>query len=538
MTRKNELLKGLLLLLCLAPVVVLGEAADAIYRRGTRPVENVTVTGETYQKVTYEMTGPDKAKAEGAVDSDNVLEVSYGDAPAAFQNAQAMMGACQFENALKQLDEAAKAQVARPWPQRHLPFLKGECLRQLGRHQDAIAEYDRLLQGDPQSRLAPMSLWGITQCRLAMGGESLTEAVNKFNELAAKDYPPIWKLRARLGNALVKESQGMAAAKGGAPEAAALLNEALKRHEEILELEQPSEEKKADKFDPTDERFRDVLFDAKAHKGMILVALSNKDDAEKWYTKLIGEALDARRREAKAHNQRGDCFLAFKELDRALWDYRRVTTVYFADHEQDQHALKRCVECFAQKGDKDSADYYKKLFERRYTGEGLSYVLVEKKEPEQPVADDKEHARMLEDADASMGKNLVGKAVKGQFYELLGKSNDGNWAFIRLEPGKDGYVPMKSVEVVKGKPKDAPALPEAEKKPEPPAERSNFVTVTKDETMVYDGTRQQVYKAKKGETFDVIDKEEGWYGIKLTLENREIRGWIGAQDVTYTPPRK
>jgi tetratricopeptide (TPR) repeat protein len=541
MTRKSEFLKGPFFLLCLSPVVLLGEAGDTIYRRGIRPVENVTVTGETYTKVTYEMTGPGGAKAEGAVDSDSVLEVSYGDAPAAFQNAQALIGASQFENALKQLDEAAKAQVARPWPQRYLPFLKGECLRQLGRHQEAIAEYEKLLQGDPQSRLAPLSLWGVAQCRLGMAGENLAEAVNKFNELSAKDYPPIWKLRAQLGKALVKESQGMAAVKAGvSPEATALLNEALKEHEEILKLEKPSEEQKTAGFDPADERFQDVLFDAKAHKGMILVALLNKDEAEKWYTKLVGEAVDGRRREARAYNQRGDCFLAFKAIERALWDYRRVAVAYFTDHEQDQYALKRCVECFGQKGDKESADYCKRLFERRYTGEGLTYVLVEKKEgePEQPVADEKEYAKMLEDANAFMGQKQVGQARKGQYYEYLGKSDDGNWAFVRLEPGKDGYVPMKSVEVVKGKPKDAPVPPEGEKKPETPAERSNFVTVAKDETLVYDEKRQQVYKAKKGEMFDVIDKDEGWYGIKLTLENRGIRGWINAQDVSYTPPRK
>jgi len=540
MKTTNRLLKAAIIVSWLLSPMLLGETKDTILRRGTRPLEGVTVTGETYKEVSYEMVGPTGAKAEGKVNADQVLDVLYGDAPLSYQNALRYIEVGQDENALKQLDDASRAQVARGWPKRYIPFLRGDCLRRLGRHEEAIKEYEGILQGASESRLAPQCLWGIANCYLGMGADHLAEALKKFNELGLKDYPPIWKLRSLIGNVLVKEAQGKAVASGSkvTPETEELLKEALKGCEEIIQLGATAEAK-GGIFDPTDERCQDVLFDAKLRKGVILVVLRSQENAVKWYTGLVEEALDNQRREAEAFNLRGDCFFTFQQYERALWDYQRVAAVYFTDRDQLQHALKRCAECAGQFGDKGAVSDYQIAYERRYEGEGFGDIAVVAKVDDEgggegeTEAAEKEYAKILADGTIWMGKTAVGQVKKGQLIDFLGKSDDGQWAYVGLDSEKKGYLPMKSVEIVKGKPEELPAV---EEKPEP--ERSNFVTVNKDGAVVYDGKQNPVYRARQGETFDVLEQSQGWYGIQLTVDNRKISGWIGAKDVNYTPPRK
>ena len=538
----SEILKGAVLVSWLLSPMLLGETKDTILRRGTRPLEGVTVTGETYQDVSYEMIGPTGAKAEGKVNADEVLEVLYGDAPLPYQSALSYLENGQYENALKQLDDASQVEVARGWPKKYIPFLKGGCLRRLGRNEEAIKEYEGLLQGASQSRFAPQCVWGIANCHLVMGGDHLTEALKKFNELGLKDYPAIWKLRSRIGNVLVKEAQGKALAEGAVTaEAEVLLKEALKGCEEIIQLGAAAAEAAEGIFDPTDERCQDVLFDAKLRKGVMLVILRNQEEAVKWYTELVEEALDNRRREAEAFNLRGDCFFTFQQYARALWDYQRVAAVYFTDREQLQHALKRCAECAGQLGDKGAVAAYQADYERRYEGEGFGDIViavVERQDDEGDGADgpdaaEKEYAKILADGTVWMGQTAVGQVQKGQFIDFLGKSDDGQWAYVSLGDGKKGYLAIKAVEVVKGKPEAPEAV---EEKPKP--ERANFVTVNKDGAVVYDGKQKPVHRAKQGETFDVLEQSKGWYGIQITVDNRKISGWISAQDVNYTAPRK
>ena len=508
------------------------EIADTIIRRNGPSLEKVSVTSDTYLRVKYEMKGP-AGKVLGEFAGDDVLDIYYGDAPVAYRTAKSSLEAGDLEKAAKKFDDARAQTVSRPWFPVYVAFGKAECLRLSGKPKEAIALYEEAIKRDPKSRLVPPSSYGIGQCYLDLGGDSLKEAFGRFTEIGGKDFSPIWRFRARCGKALVKETQGLKARDADqATQAAAYLEESLKLYGEIVEIASSLDEGKKE-FDHADERFRAALFDAKLHRGAVLVALDKKDDAEEWFGSIVADVRDESAKAARAYNARGDCFFGFGDHRRALWDYLRVSSVYFTENSQHKYAVERCIECFGQLRDRQHAEEYAALLERHHNTK-LEPVMreadpepVDPKVSETEPGPDTDRVKMLETVKVQLGQKVLGTAEEGKHYKLL--SVQGGWGYVELPNGSKGYVSLKKAEVIKAA---APTpTPEVEEE-----KKTNVVTVKAESTVVYDGDEKEVKKAKKGEVFPVVEEAEGWYGIVVTVDGKEVSGWIDGSDVDYTPP--
>ncbi|MBI2192877.1 MAG: tetratricopeptide repeat protein [Planctomycetes bacterium] len=535
-----------LILVCLAllparPTTLQAEtASDTLVRRNGLRTEQVIITADEYTKVVFSIPGgPDGGQMVSNFPADHVVAVIYGDEPLSFNSARTFLERGKHQKALEKFAESS-GEKARPWLQVYVPFGMAECERNLGKYPEALRDYQKVLDTAPKSRLVPSTLEGMALTYLAMGGDQFAKALEAYEKLESGEYGPRWKLLGSLGKGLARESEALSfLASGNQALHESRLEEALKIYEGIMDTMEKSADFK-------DENYKEILFRAKTRKGKVLSTQGRRDEAVQWFSQLIQGAREARKGLAEAYNGRADCFFAAKEHQRALWDYLRVATVYFHESGQHQYALKRCVECFNQAGDKKRAAEYVNLYKQNYPDSGS--------EPKVEIvqgggagegngggsagaaSSGRPQIVLSADTTVHLGEKVVGNAKKGETYVI--SDDRGEWVQITLADGKSGWI-KKSLGQIRqaGEPGEAgggTAEPIEVKTPEPVPAGKGTVTVVTDKAKVFSGSAE-VAQVKQGETYPVLEERRGWYRIEVTAGGKKILGWISAKDVKLSP---
>lgn len=493
--------------------------SDTIVRRNGLRTERIVVTDDEYTKVKYHVVG--SKKITGEFKAEDVHLVIYGDEPIPYSGARNFLERKEYQKARAKFRQAAGHKNTRAWLQVHCLFGQGECERLQKRYQDAIGYYQQAISKYDKSRLAPDCINGLAQCYIGLGGKNFTKAWESYGQLAGGEYGERWKTRATFGRAVVRESEGMAFVKvGDVARATPKLAGALQLFDTFI-TELSTEEMQADNLN------KELLFRSKTHKGKILNAQGQSDAAVEWFSKLIKESQNAENGAAEAFNGRADSFYQAGKYRRALWDYMRVSVVYFYEADQHKHALSRSVSCFNQVGDEKKAREYSITLKKQYPDVTVEVAAVVKKET-QPKPEVKEQKKetpkpaakqvvfIKKTTSVYVDQKVAAQLKQGETYDYLGAQ--GEWIGLALKDGRKGWIPKKDCEIKEFKP--------------PPENAIGTAVITVDGAKVFE-EGNEVAQVKKGETFFVIDKDEGWFGIQLEVNGKKTTGWVSAKEVKF-----
>lgn len=527
-------LSSLLLLLLGLRSLPAEPASDILIRRNGQRTEQVTVTSDEHTKVVFSIPGPDGGTMVSQFPADHVVGIIYGDEPPSYTSARTYLERGSYQRALENFASAA-GEKARPWLQVYGPFGMAECERHLGKFQDALRDYQRVLDTAPKSRLAPPSIEGMALASIGLGGDNFTKAWDMYEKLESGDYGVRWKLTGSLGKGFVRESE--------APSFLAAGNSDLKdsRLTDALGLYQALIDTMGKATDLKDEAYKELLFNAKTRKGKVLMAQQRIDDAVQWFTTLIQGAREAKKGIAEAYNGRGDCLSAGKQYQRALWDYLRVATVYFYETPHHQYAVKRCVECFGLIGDKRKASEYAAMFKNYYPDtagdlkipEALAHGSIEEPATGKEVSASSKKIVLNADTPVQIGDKVIGNVKKGETCDIL--EEKGDWVRISLGNEVNGWI-RKSLGQIAQSSGHTEGGADVEKPPQPPVPAGKgTVTILAENAKVLSSKNEVIAQVKQGESFSVLEEKKGWYRIEVNLGGQKSTGWIKAVEVKFSP---
>jgi tetratricopeptide (TPR) repeat protein len=283
--------------------------ADTI-KRSPSPLENVTVTKETYKKVVYTL-GETNISNEMDRLRDRILGVEYDEWPEGWVEGHEALAASDFQKAFDSFDDVFKAPSSDfPQAKQYGLFMKAETLRLWGESgndgalKEAATLYNKLLADDPETVHAAKAHIGLGTCLLLQGGKD--QALAEFEKVLADEYfTGSDKVAAKVGKAHVTEldkkwAQAIA-------EYTQILGEAQKEAPEtsyLVKVRIATCNVGAGKLPEAQDEFNRIL--------------SSSD---------IPVSIRASVR-ASALNGRGECGWKNKDYEKAMWDFLRVVILY------------------------------------------------------------------------------------------------------------------------------------------------------------------------------------------------------------------
>lgn len=300
-----------------------------------RPLDGIEVVKETYKDVHFRVYIDNQAQPPQARDRSQVKEVVYGDVPRGYMLAESLMQQRRYGEAIKRFEESKGGRV-RAWVREYSDFNIAECYRMQPKpkHDDAIKSYAAILQGNKESKFAPLASLSIGRCLLGKG--SIDEALARFQALAnTEQYGPVSQFRARLWQGRAYEVKKNATAYGEAQQVYEKLAADVQR---VLQ-------------DSSDEdELSGIVSAANLGRGKCMMGQQNYSEAVVWFTKLTSETKpDQEEVLAGAYNALGDCHAKIRGKDsyrKALLSYLRVVVLYSSQEAEVSRATFLAGECF------------------------------------------------------------------------------------------------------------------------------------------------------------------------------------------------
>jgi len=312
--------------------------ADTI-KRSPSPLENVTVTKETFKKVVYTL-GETAISNEMDRLKDRIIGVEYDEWPEGWVEGHEALAASSFQKALDNFEDVIKASSSEfPQAKQYGLFWKAETQRRWGESgndnelKNAVNSYGKLLKDEPESVHAAKAHIGLGTCYLLM--KLKDQALPEFDLVLAEEYfTGADKIAAKVGKAQVSEGETKWAQ--AIAEYTAILAEAQKAAPEMVYMVKvriAACNVGAGKFPDALDEFNRIL--------------ASSDIPEGIRTTVRASAL----------NGRGECSWKNKEYEKALWDFLRVVVLYEGVTSESPKAFNlagQCMRNLARLADKDN----------------------------------------------------------------------------------------------------------------------------------------------------------------------------------------
>jgi len=293
-------------------------AEDQIIRKtSAAPLRVDKVTAETYEEVRYRQRG---RTAELKLTADKVLEVIYGDQPAAYRQGLRFLDKMDYENAVASLKLSMEGTGIRPWVKTYALLHMGQAYHLWGstdktKFQEAINTYNNLLEIDPKTRFYAEVLLNMALAYSANG--DLSNAVATFDRLGKEAYEKklgvLWEARAKHEKAEAKLLAGQ-------------LDDA-ERDFKSSETFCTEQAKKTEDAGIQAELNRLAGLD-RLSQGMVLIKRKRYKQAKDFFNGVLSNSNSTLEAMAGAQNGLGECFLAEKRLKDAQNQFGIAKVVY------------------------------------------------------------------------------------------------------------------------------------------------------------------------------------------------------------------
>jgi len=364
-----------LLTLYFLPVSLLfAHAASAqqpdIIKLRTRHVAG-TVTSETYSTLRYRAD-----QVEGTAKQADVLEVIWGDKPAAYAEAEREMAAGKYEDAAKLFQDALRSPIGRKWwLEPYSYYGTGEALRLAGKLDEAIPHYQAVIEKHKEAKYVPHS-------HLALG--SIFYAQGEY-EKARRQFAAVAEAEDDIGRQLFRDDESLLFA--GRLGMAKTFTKLGKADEAQARLAAIAKEAKGKYFD--------VYFDARRQLAYAKISAKQVQEGISEYQAIIDEAIQRMKGgETPAPEERSlqsvlaKCYIGLAdahlnyttEADRvkeALLQYLRVIVV-FADSTPEEYAdaLAGAAQCLLKLDKKQQAARWYNVLKEKFPNHPGVYSIV------------------------------------------------------------------------------------------------------------------------------------------------------------------
>jgi len=356
-------LLAILIAALLPNVQALAQIIDRIYDKDGRVIlagQRITVVGETYKEVRYEIEGG----ASGAFPQSRVKEIMFGDRPPDYRAAEEHRKRYEYAQAVEAYEKAFEATRGREWwVKPYSLYYMAFCSLQAGKTKDAKKHYERLMKEYPTARFYP-------NAQIDLGDIHLRE---KDYEKALASFRVVSDVDPATGGPVFdKDLYFLAQLK------------AVEAHIRKKEFDEARSKLSAlmQILPPT---YIEMTRSAKLKQALITIATGKIEQGVSEYRIIIGQIIDQMNRAgaeqeiglmrdlAQCYNGLGDAFLentGRKERHKeALMEYLRVVTVMAESVDLEYaHALKGAANCFEAIGKKEDAAALRKELKTRFRG--------------------------------------------------------------------------------------------------------------------------------------------------------------------------
>jgi TolA-binding protein len=343
MKRLSCVVAAVLAAMLAAPALAQEEAApagagkDIVLLKSGQQKLNVNVTDEAYDTV--------KINGEATPAAD-IESIKHGDTPPKYMQADSNFRQFQLENAIKNFDEAKKAQ-ARPWLKHYCDYYIGRCYQLLAEGASgpeavksatqSINQFTALIRDNPKGFWIPSAMFYMGQCYYNL--DDFKNALTVYQQVERANMGPMWTLKAQLW-----EGKIMAKDKTQADAAVAALTKVA---------------------DAAKEKYADIYNDAEIALAEAYISGQKYKEAEDLLKKLL-ESSDKDEVRAAVHNTLGDSYWAQNKVKEARLEFLRTNVLYFKAKAEDARALFRAAECFEALKDKERADKLREELKQTY----------------------------------------------------------------------------------------------------------------------------------------------------------------------------
>jgi len=367
--------KKLLIFCLLAASLIFNQAASAqqpdVIKLRTRNIAG-TVISETFSTLRYRADN-----AEGTARQADVLEVIWGDKPAAYSEAEREMAAGKYEDAAKLFQDALRSPVGRKWwLEPYSYYGTGEALRLAGKLDEAMPHYQAVIEKHKEAKYAPYS-------RLALGNIYYEQ---KAYDKARQQFAAVAEAKDDIGRQLFRDNEPLLfAARLGMAKSLIMLGKPAEAQAELTAIVKEAKGK-----------YFDVYFDARRQLAYAQLAAKQVQDGMNEYQAIIDEAVQRMKgsetpapEELRLQRVLAQCYIGLADVhlnhttdaDRvkaALYHYLRVIAV-FADDTPEEYAeaLAGAAQCFLKLDKKHDATRWYNVLKAKYPNHpGVNSIII------------------------------------------------------------------------------------------------------------------------------------------------------------------
>lgn len=181
--------------------------ATILLHGGRAPLTEVELKPDEikFEEIRYRRKG---SRRSDALEGEDVAEIRWTNPPPAYATGRSQLRANLFERAVQSFTAARNSASGDSWVKAYATFYLAEAQRLLGSHDEAIEEYQRLLQNAGDHYLAPNATYGLGAAQAAAGEYS--DASSSFRRLDT-GFGDYWRLKGKIGEGEAELAQGNAA---------------------------------------------------------------------------------------------------------------------------------------------------------------------------------------------------------------------------------------------------------------------------------------------------------------------------------------
>jgi tetratricopeptide (TPR) repeat protein len=157
--------------------------------------EDVIVTQTNYGRDGIQVQEGRRGRPRG-INGDEVKEIRWKNPPSAFGSGVNQLRAGLYERAATSFTQALANAQAAPWLSTFATFYLAEAQRGMGSNDEAIGNYNRIIEGSPDHWLFPAAIHGLGYAQLGAGNAG--DARSTFARLDS-DYSLYWGALGKLG---------------------------------------------------------------------------------------------------------------------------------------------------------------------------------------------------------------------------------------------------------------------------------------------------------------------------------------------------